>query len=1158
MTMKEEVAARFLNDILNIQLNDKPVVSKYLDLKRVVEYIAFDLTKNEQLQFSNFFSKLSFICNAYKVSTKIHAFRKTAQRIEKEHYQPSDHEYYTHLKYVSEFIASIAGALIPGELVYYFPEKEYYTHKHVFRERIKKLRVQIIEIKRDCLICDFEENDSEDYIQVQIDEDGVNEKFTSVQDFWVGAQLNLVNTTVDDEGVYHPRFIILEPDYLVDISAIAECFQDYGTTELHYLKSKFEEVPNSKHIRLGNFANTVVDQLTTNEPDSVIFKDLLIQDFKNFPLEYTTCTDLRVEQALYEYVQEARGHFDRIKKVMTEVFPSYQISLDRVLLEPSFLCEQYGIQGRLDILDMNPDGKNKIVELKSGGTPFPDDGSSIKVNHLTQLFLYFQLVGVLHELEFKDITQHTDGYILYSKVYQGNLRLDVPTIARVQRIFDLRNRLLINEHLLAMNSVDDTERLLFSVKSEKFIQRKINEKFKEMLSQQFDGFLQPLRQSTPLERSYFYSFTGFIAKEHYLAKLGLGQHSSNNGLANLWLNTFEQKHRSFEILFDLTIVNNKIDCEEKEIQLARTNPKNDFTSLREGDICILYPRNLPTENALSNQVFKCSIQAMTKSTITLNFRHKQPNTRFFDQFNEDGKWALERDFMDSSFQSMYKNLYGFIRSKADFKQLLLNQRIPTSSVKAHYHHPDLSEEQNRIINKALNANDYFLLNGPPGTGKTSIIIKELVKELYTNSPQKILLLAYTNRAVDELCESINQAIPGEGTKFVRIGSELSCAQEFKPNLLKSIIQRTEDHLKTKGKKFDRKVIERILMSQRVFVSTVASIANRMDLLDLKKFDTILIDEASQILEPQIIGILPKAKRFMMIGDHKQLPAIVLQSSELSKTRIEALERIGLANRKNSLFERLYTFCEQEDHAHAFDQLTFQGRMHAEIAEFPNTYFYNSKLNVAYDSPHHSEATKLQLARQRQTLTRNCLDETDPLEQIIATKRLAFFHVDPLHSTIKANEHEAHLIVELVQRIQQLYKHNALDYHAKKTIGIIAPFRNQIALIKQKLEEHEIPNFDAITVDTVERYQGSQRDIIIYSFAVTTPWQLEGLVNLNDDGTVDRKLNVALTRAKEQLFIIGNESILNQNKIFYQLIQSFKNQGNYVALAPTTLPQVFKN
>ena len=103
----EELGNNYLNEALQIQLSNKPITSKYLDLKRLVETIAFEITKNEALQFSNFFSKLSFIANQYKVSTKIHSFRKTAQRILNEKHEPTEHEYYTHYKYVAEFIASI-------------------------------------------------------------------------------------------------------------------------------------------------------------------------------------------------------------------------------------------------------------------------------------------------------------------------------------------------------------------------------------------------------------------------------------------------------------------------------------------------------------------------------------------------------------------------------------------------------------------------------------------------------------------------------------------------------------------------------------------------------------------------------------------------------------------------------------------------------------------------------------------------------------------------------------------------------------------------------------------------------------------------------------------------------------------------------------------
>ncbi|GGE90378.1 DNA replication ATP-dependent helicase Dna2 [Chishuiella changwenlii] len=1134
---QEKLANHYLQEALKIQLSSKSISSKYFDLKRLVEIIAFELTKNETLQFSNFFSKLSFICNQYHISTKIHSFRKTAQRVLSEKYEPSEHEYFTHFKYVIEFISGLYDVLIPAEIVYFFPEKEYYTNKILSRNRVKKLRVQVIEIKRDCLICDHEENESDEYITIQIDEDGVNEIFISPSDFWVGAQLNLVNSTIDEEGIYHPRFIILEPDYLVDISAIAECFQDYGTTELHYIQKKFEEVPNSKHIRLGNFANSVVDHFCTENIEKTDFNELFKNDFKNYPLEYTSCKDLTNPQNLKEYYEDAKGHFHRLQKVLLEDFSHYNISLDRALLEPSFLCEQYGIQGRLDLLDLNDDGTNKIIELKSGGAPFPDDGKSIKPNHATQLFLYYQIIGVLYELEFKDITKNTEGFILYSKVYQGNLRFEVPSLKRVQRIFELRNQIIINENRLATKTDKEIENLLYNIKPANFIKRKINPRFRELLEEQLEKFIYPIRTSSPLQKAYFYSFANFIAKEQYMAKLGLSQSTTNNGLASLWLNSFEEKNNNFEIIYDLEIVENNISDIKKEIKLKRTNISNDFISIREGDICILYPRNKSNDSVLTNQVFKCTIKSISREYIVLRFRYQQPNTRFFDSFDKNGKWALERDFMDSSFTSMYRNLYSFMQSSTQKKELILTQTTPKSKVNYSYHNELLSEEQNRILSKALSANDYFLLNGPPGTGKTSIIIKELVKEIFEKQSSNILLLAYTNRAVDELCEAINTAISDEiEQKFIRIGSELSTSTAFHKNLLNKIIEQKDHELEEKGEKFSRKTIQDIINNQRIFVSTVASISSKNDILKLKKFDTIIIDEASQILEPQIVGILPKAERFIMIGDHKQLPAIVLQSPELAKTNNELLESIGLMNRKNSIFERLYEFCEKNKIENAFDQLTYQGRMHAEIADFPNQYFYDGKLNVAFDIPNLNDGVKQSLERQRADLYFINHDITNEFQQFIINNRFAYINVDENPYLAPTNIQEADLIVQFVQEIISLYELNNKEFDPKKTIGIIAPFRNQIALIKQKLELANIPNHEQITVDTVERYQGSQRDIILYSFAVTYSSQLNALVNMNDDGNVDRKLNVALTRAKEQLFLIGNQTILKENAIIKTLIE----------------------
>jgi len=1143
-------ATNYFDEVFEVH-SDKniPINLKYTQLRTLLEKITKDLTLNEVLQFSNLFSRLSFVCDKYNTTKKIHGFRVTANNILHDNLRPTNDQYFTHLKYFCEFISSAYKVAVPEDLKNLYPKTEYQPPKTVSKNtRLNKLRVEIIEVRGDSLLCNPDTNQNEDYITIKIKEADVNDKFTSVGDFWKGAQLFLVNIEVDENEVFHPKFIILEPDYLVDISSIAECFQDYGTTELNYIKSKFGELPNSKHIRLGNFANLVIDELFAEDKHSqVTFKNTIKKDFQAYPFEYTTCEDLNAEDKFKSYLRDAEMHYTNIKRVVENDFPKLNISIESASLEPAFLCELFGIQGRLDILELNKNKKTKIVELKSGGVPFPDDGVSIKPNHKTQLYLYYQLIGVLNQLGFGEVAEKTDGYILYSKIAATNLRYDKPNLKRVQEILNLRNKIIINEFLLASDIISKTKNIIEQITPNAIINaHNVHQNFRALLEPQVAEFSKPLNQADDIEKTYFFSFVSFISKEQYLAKLGNGQYETNNGLANLWLNSFNEKADKFEILYDLVISNNLVHKQEKQITFLRTNEGNKFVNFREGDICVLYPRAIENDDVTTNQIFKCTIKKLSKNEVTVSFRYKQRNTKYFDNFK---MWALERDFMDSSFTSMYRNIYSFLSSQKNKRQLILTSEKPSQGNDYGYKNVLLSDEQNRIINKALSARDYFLLNGPPGTGKTSIIIKELVRELYRNDNTNILILAYTNRAVDELCDAVNNAILNFEDKndgrinagrsdrnFVRIGNELSCSQDHKHNLLSNICQDVSS----------RDELKELLNKHRVFISTVASMSSKMDIFKLKKFNIVIVDEASQILEPQIVGVLPKCDKFILIGDHKQLPAIVLQDVESSKTKNDVLESIGLENRKNSLFERLYSFCNKNNLNHAFDILTYQGRMHKEIALFANYSFYNSLLKQAYDIPNLDSKSKSEL--ERQVLPLNLKSQTkNSLDDLLSKKRLIYFQskIDLKNHFGKANIQEADLVVKIVDAVKTIYDFNNKKFDNKKSIGIIAPFRNQIALIKQKLEEAKIPNYEDITVDTVERYQGSQRDIIIFSFAINNPYQLNGIVNLNDDGTVDRKLNVALTRAKEQLILIGNDSILSNNLIYFKLIEFVKSQGGYI-------------
>ncbi|HBL33920.1 MAG TPA: hypothetical protein DDZ96_08920, partial [Porphyromonadaceae bacterium] len=415
------------------------------------------------------------------------------------------------------------------------------------------------------------------------------------------------------------------------------------------------------------------------------------------------------------------------------------------------------------------------------------------------------------------------------------------------------------------------------------------------------------------------------------------------------------------------------------------------------------------------------------------------------------------------------------------------------------------------------ANDYFLLVGPPGTGKTSIFARRLIETYYADPEKNILVLAYTNRAVDELCEAINAAFgcdDGTCDTYIRVGTELSCSPPYRHRLLQRIAGESEN----------REILRRRIESTRIYVATLASIAGRMELFSLKHFHIAIIDEASQILEPQLIGLLPRFDKFILIGDHNQLSTIVLQKPPASRIGEPELNHIGLIDCRDSFFERLLRRCQTNGWTQAYAQLTQQGRMHNDIASFPSRFFYSGTLVAAKEW----QSETWQLAYD---------SENDLFQRSVASRRRLFFSTEAVAVTSgsdKMNEQEAAVIVRLVASLKAVYEANGRPFRGNR-IGIIAPYRNQIALIKSRLAEARIPGTEDILIDTVERFQGSQRDIILLSFCVNKPYQLDFLCNLSHDGKVDRKLNVALTRAREQLFLIGNGAVLRNHPIYASLL-----------------------
>ena len=214
-----------------------------------------------------------------------------------------------------------------------------------------------------------------------------------------------------------------------------------------------------------------------------------------------------------------------------------------------------------------------------------------------------------------------------------------------------------------------------------------------------------------------------------------------------------------------------------------------------------------------------------------------------------------------------------------------------------------------------------------------------------------------------------------------------------------------------------------------------------------------------------------------------MSAVVQQDSNMSAVNDNLLNDICLTNCRDSLFERLIIVERKVGRTQFIGVLRKQGRMHPEIAEFANKMFYFSEQLEPVPCPH-----------QIDNLLHYDMPSNDVLDEKIKSRRMIFIPSKKIRiSDIsdKINFDEARIVADLLRRIYR-FTSNHFDYN--KTVGVIIPYRNQIAMIRNEITKLNIPELEHISIDTIERYQGSQRDIIIYSFTVQQRYQLDFLTN----------------------------------------------------------------
>ncbi len=940
-----------------------------------------------------------------------------------------------------------------------------------------------------------------------------------------GTQLNLICPRKHEEIIY-PELIIYEPDYLVDISAIARCFTGYAESPYIQLIRKLQPNCATTHTLLGNFAGQLLDeQIRTDGNNEPSYTESATRFWQNSPI------DLITTELTQDFHAEARRQRDHIRKALHEDMPDAfkDFDIKACMVEPSFFSEMLGIQGRMDFLQQD---FKFLIEQKSGRAEYVRNDDFITPSHTEEHYVQILLYMALVRYNYSEIYTRNRvlrALLLYSRYRDSLLVLGfAPDL--MFSAFRLRNRMAFMElNNTRVENIRILERISPDALNQKHVRGVLWERYQRV---QIQNVLAPIQEATELERAYFFRFMAFIANEHVLSKLG-NETKEDSGFAAIWNNSTEEKLQAGNIFCDLHLVSpspGSSGSVDRVVLRFSNMEDNRMSNFRIGDIALLYPYAPGTEpDARRTMVFRGTIADITADTVEMVLRATQTDVKIFLRHKEE-VWAIEHDFMESSYSSLYRGMHAFLSAPKSRRDLWLLQREPevdsSRTLRGDY------GAFNELSLKVKQAQDLFLIIGPPGTGKTSYGLLTTVKEELLEPQSTVLLMAYTNRAVDEICSKLKE----EKIDFVRLGNRHSCSAEYEENLL------TE-----KAKGFARSSdFKTYIRGIRVLVGTTTAMTANLPLLKIRSFSLAIIDEASQILEPQLLGILsahdettqePYIRKMVLIGDHKQLPAVVQQRPEVSKVEEEILHGIELTDCRLSLFERFLK--RYRNNPDVVYMLTKHGRMHQDIAQFPNEEFYNNQLEVV---PLEHQVSKLPYT----------VDSTNGIDQMLATHRVVFLHVDAPRKTPsnKVNPVEAEMIAATVLRIYACEKEH---FEVEKTVGVIVPYRNQIAAIRNKIDESGIEVLHHITIDTVERYQGSQRKYIVYGFTVQRYSQLKFLTDnvfRDTDGTwVDRKLNVAMTRAMEHLIMVGNAPLLVNAPIFFDLLLYIKKKNGLYTVPP---------
>jgi DNA replication ATP-dependent helicase Dna2 len=803
-------------------------------------------------------------------------------------------------------------------------------------------------------------------------------------------------------------FIVIEPMRQVNVTSIAR--------SLHCAKPQLDQMRRGKgdttiQTLKGTVVHAMFDRLLEGERDLEAICDEVLPAFG---VQLASIVDDFFDEEAFRsevlrHLEALRGFIDANPQLLEDP----QIELKRY-------SATLGIQGRIDAVSKNG-SRLDILELKTGARIRPEDHAQLFIDRLL-------LSDLVRRWKRGDGGGIDISARLLSSTDGSFAPLQIQT--DFHQVIDARNRLLAMHYALGLPSPHFKFRY---------------EGFNEGVCGPCPSWLRTqCKETTELfgdrpgaeetERlAYFRRFTRLVERERWAAEQDLAELLDDS--------CTEARKKSFRCLVDTRLIS--------ATELFTFQFDENTSDLQAGDSVLIHSGNIS-----STSIFHGFVRAMEVGRVQISIPLKNLHASAF----EGKTWIIDRFPADVTAEASHTALYDYLTSVP--RQLNGGPRSDGAGLQGSFA-LSFNRSQLRAIERSVACKSFHLVWGPPGTGKTRVI-----PEIVQRVPGRILLGAFTNTAVDKMLMALLDADPA--ARFLRVG-RASESPELAARL--QAVGDPRDYFSDDLALKHRAVHSiRRAMDAAPLVAATAHRACTMPYIRSRAFEMTIVDEAGQLTEPLTLGLTLRSRRFVLIGDDRQLPPVV-RTRELA----------------HSMFERLKREAERSGYDANLTLLDTQYRMHPQIMSVSNRLFYDGRLRTG-------------------------VSQEDRLPPDGAP--VLMVPVDS-PSEDRVNVAEVDAVEELVRRYQ---REHAVPAEA---IGVVSPFRAQVVLLRKRLQD------TGVTVDTIERFQGGERDIMILSFV-----RSRGGAFVFDD----RRFNVAITRARRKLVFVAHPELFLNSR--YEWISTF--------------------